>query len=158
MEIKIKNLQIKVPLNHNQIKAQIKAILLKEKIKDANLCFVFVGHQTIRAFNRKFLKRNYATDVLAFESEFDHWIKRKNQAIAGDIVISTDAALKNHKEFKTTVSEELALYIIHGILHLIGYDDHNKKDILKMRKKECELMDVLGDKVQKIITVNVSRG
>lgn len=88
---------------------------------------------------------------MAFESESDQRKRRENKTVSGDIMISTDAAVKNHKEFKTTVSEELTLYIVHGILHLLGYDDHSKKDILKMRKKEKELMSELGNKAQKTL-------
>ncbi len=66
---------------------------------------------------------------------------RKNDfVLCADIVISTDAVVKNAKEFKSTTNKELVLYLIHGILHLCGYDDHSPKDINRMQKRENELL------------------
>ena len=84
----------------------------------------------IRKDHKKFLKCAYATDVLAFET--------------GDIIVSVDAAIKNAKHFKADLNRELVLYMIHGLLHLLGYDDHHQKDILLMRKKEAELLKKVG--------------
>jgi len=64
--------------------------------------------------------------------------------LQGDIIISTDAVVANARKFKTSPQHELSLYIVHGILHLLGYDDHAAKDITRMRKKERELMKLLG--------------
>ncbi len=61
-----------------------------------------------------------------------------------DIFISTDAALKNMRRYNTTLEKELILYIIHGILHLAGYDDKHPDDIKKMRKREQELLGVVA--------------
>jgi len=74
-----------------------------------------VSSQKIRAFNKKFLNRNHATDVLAFDmSNGSSDIKTKT-SLVGDIIISTDAAIQNAKIFGTSVKQELLLYIIHGI-------------------------------------------
>jgi len=113
-----------------------------------------VTRQRIQAFNKKFLRRSHSTDVLAFDARDPgscrHNPKRKADGIAGDIIISTDEALKNSRIFKTTLSRELALYMVHGILHLLGFDDHRPKDIVQMRKKEQALLDYLGATTEKI--------
>lgn len=70
----------------------------------------------------------------------------------GDIVISTDAVIKNARIYKTTHPQELMLYVVHGILHLLGYDDHAEKDIRRMRKKESELMGLLSQRINRTIT------
>ena len=64
--------------------------------------------------------------------------------LAGEIVISTDTAFKNARDCHTGIEEEITLYVIHGILHLLGYDDHAPLDIQTMRRKEKELMNFLG--------------
>ncbi|MBP9853447.1 MAG: rRNA maturation RNase YbeY [Candidatus Omnitrophica bacterium] len=148
MEIVITNLQKKIPLQVNPIKNIVQAILLYLKIKNSVLSVVFVSSQKIRALNKKFLNRSYATDVLAFDLS-----DTKNRSgLTGDVIISTDAIKQNAKKFKSTEQQELVLYIIHGILHLSGYDDHNSKDIRRMRLKEQEILEYLGKTVNNTIS------
>jgi len=154
MEITFKDHQKKVPLNSSQIIKITKLILRHEGVQKATLSIVFVSHQKIKALNKRYLHRNHATDVLAFDlSEKlsrNKKIIRKPKEVTGDIIISTDAALKNIKRFNTALTRELALYIVHGILHLLGYDDHRAVDIKKIRKKEQEILGYLGTKIQKL--------
>jgi len=98
------------------------------------------------------------TDVLAFDlrecrdsSRAVLTGKRKNE-IAGEIIISTDAAIRNSRIYKTSMDKEIVLYIIHGILHLLGFDDHKPNDVQKMRKKEADILDYLGSKTKKVIS------
>ena len=91
-----------------------------------SISILFVTNSIIRQLNKKFLGRHYATDVLAFET--------------GDIVVSVDMAIENAKHFKTDLKRELVLYVIHGLLHLLGYDDHRPKDIALMRQKEIQCL------------------
>ncbi len=77
--------------------------------------------------------------------------RKKIDFLAGDVIVSTDAAIKNSRIYATTLSRELALYVIHGILHLMGYDDHKTQDVKEMRKKEQEILAYLGVKAEKIV-------
>ncbi len=139
MDIVVENLQKKVALNRPQIKTLVTTILRHEAVKDYSLSVVFVTRQKIQALNKQFLKRSYATDVLSFDLRQE----KKDRKLVGDIIISTDAVIKNAKIYKTTVPKELTLYVIHGILHLLGYDDHLPKDIARMRRKEEKLLSLL---------------
>lgn len=94
----------------------------------------------MRALNRQFLKKDHVTDVLSF----DYSDGKARGTLKGEVVICAPVAERNAKSFGTTVQKELALYVIHGILHLLGYDDHRAADIRKMRRREVELMKVLG--------------
>jgi len=143
MEIITKNLQKKLPLNLPQITKIAKQILRYEGIKSSELSIVFVTSQKIRAFNKKFLNRNYTTDVLAFDMGDQNTSIKMKAVLFGDIIISTDAAIQNARMFKTLVEYEITLYIVHGILHLLGYDDHKREDIKNMRSKEQELLEKL---------------
>ena len=71
--------------------------------------------------------------------------------LTGDIIISTDAAINNSKIYNTSIHKEISLYIIHGILHLLGYDDQNNIDVQKMRDKEQKLLEYLGNRVNNVI-------
>ena len=153
MEILVENLQKRVALNPPQVLKIAKTILQHEGVKKVSLSIVFVTRQKIQALNKKFLHRTYSTDVLAFDARENVSARnrRKPQEIAGDIIISTDEAFKNSRIYGTALSKELALYVIHGILHLLGYDDHVPTDVKKMRQKEQELLNYLGRKTNTVI-------
>jgi len=151
MEVQVNNLQKKLKLNSPKIIQIVKSVLKYQGLKTANLSIVFVSSQKIRALNKKFLKRNYSTDVLAFNlggngSPKKGKTPKKQEEVNGDIVISTDAVIKNALEYGTTQKEELILYLVHGILHLLGYADYRPADIKRMRKKEQEILDYLRKK------------
>jgi len=96
------------------------------------------------------LRRNYATDVLAFDLKEDI-DKPKMKSLSGDVIISTDAALKYCRINKASIKHELILYVVHGILHPNGYDDHSSKDTAKMRKREEKIMTILGKRIEKAV-------
>jgi probable rRNA maturation factor len=91
-----------------------------------------VNNPIIKKFNAKFHKTKYATDVLAFNLSTD------KKVILADIVVSVDMAKKQAVIFKTTPNYELFIYLAHGVLHLLGYNDNNKRQAAIMRKKESK--------------------
>ena len=135
VRITIKNLQKKVFIQPQKIKKIINNVLKKERAKDRgeiNICFI--NDALIRKLNKKYLKQDSFTDVLAFNIGNPE----EKGGLYADILISADTALRNAKIFKTTPSYELKLYSIHGLLHLLGYDDHSLKDQKIIREKELE--------------------
>ncbi|MFH0913009.1 MAG: rRNA maturation RNase YbeY [Candidatus Omnitrophota bacterium] len=141
MKITIKNLQNKVPVNPKRIIKIVQKVLFKESIKKSGeITVCFVNDKKIKALNSKYLNRNNPTDVIAFNIT-DAEDKRH---IFADIAISADTAVANARAFKTTPLFELYLYVIHGVLHVLGYDDRKKSDKLLMRKKEEQILKVLG--------------
>ncbi|HLF17381.1 MAG TPA: rRNA maturation RNase YbeY [Candidatus Omnitrophota bacterium] len=145
MAVQAENYQKKIRLNLPKIRQIARTIIRRKGIAQATLTVVFVTATKIRALNRKFLKRTYTTDVLAFD------LGTSRKCLAGDVIISVDAASANAKTYGTGVSQELALYLVHGILHLLGYDDHRKKDIVRMRREEKKLMAFIGPKIPSIV-------
>lgn len=136
MKITIKNLQNKLSIHPLKIKNLINKIIKGEKRKESgwiNICFV--DNSRIKKFNAKFLKTNSATDVLAFN------LGDGKEIILADIMISTDKAIEQAGNFKTNPNYELLLYIAHGVLHILGFDDHTKNQIKIMRKKESEYVN-----------------
>jgi len=136
MKITIKNLQNKLAIHPRKIKNLIQKILKGEQAEGSgwiNICFV--NDALIKKFNAKFLKTNSATDVLAFN------LGNGGENILADIMISTDTAIKQASIFKTTPDYELLLYLAHGILHILGYNDRTRTQIKLMRKKENEYVN-----------------
>ena len=80
----------------------------------AEITLCLVNDPKIRGLNLKYLGEDIPTDVLAFDA-------------TGDIVISTDTAIRNAAIYKTSPVYETYLYVVHGVLHLLGYDDRNPK-------------------------------
>lgn len=135
VRITILDLQKKILINPGRIKRIVNNVLKLEKAKSkGELTISFTTDALIQKLNKKYLKKNAPTDVLAFDITTP---KEKKELIA-DIVVSTDTALRNAKVFNTTPFYELNLYSIHGLLHLLGYDDHSSKNRKLMRKKELK--------------------
>lgn len=70
-------------------------------------------------------------------------MSKKDYTLDGEVIISAQTAKRNAREFKTSTRDEIMLYVIHGILHLLGFDDHSSSGIKKMRAKEKELMALI---------------
>ena len=135
MDITVKNLQSKFPVLSSHIKTAVLKVckelrLLKQK---SEISVVFVSRQRMRSINKKYLGHDYVTDVITFDY----------RNLYAEIIICPSAARANAKKFKTSMEKELILYVIHGLLHLAGYDDRKPKDIQRMRLKEKQLLDRL---------------
>ena len=117
----------------------VKGIFSLEKRSFDNLNILFTDDEEIRELNNKYLAHNYSTDILTFGYDEDE----------SDIIISVETVKSNSKTFKTTFKNELFRVIIHGLLHLCGYDDVTKDEkdairkledsYLKIFKQECSI-------------------
>tara|TARA_B100000686_G_C16396751_1_gene765207 strand:- start:140 stop:523 length:384 start_codon:yes stop_codon:yes gene_type:complete len=110
--------------------ALIEEILIQEKTKMSSLSVVLSNKKYLNMLKKKYFDVDQYTDVIAFNLEDD------GTQIEGEIYISIDDVLENSKLFSTSFDNEFKRVFIHGILHLIGYDDNNKKNIKIMRKLE----------------------
>jgi len=141
LRIIIKNLQSKVPVNSEKIVKTVQKVLSSEGIKKSGeITLCFVNDRKIKELNLKYLGKNNPTDVITF----DIAEPKRPDKIFADIVISTDRAIDNAGVFHTRPLFELYLYVIHGVLHILGYDDKTKKDKLLMRKREANLLRILN--------------
>lgn len=107
----------------------IKNLLRKEGKKLGEINITFTGNPGILEINQKFLDHNYYTDIITFN------YCTKN-VVSGDLLISVDQVDLNSRKYKTIFERELLRVIIHGVLHLVGYNDTNEDEIEIMRKKE----------------------
>ena len=97
------------------------------KIGDINI--IFCSDNYILDVNMKYLQHDYFTDIITFDY-------CEGKVLSGDLFISVDSVRENSIEFGTDFEEELHRVIVHGVLHLIGYDDHTEEDKTVMRQKE----------------------
>ena len=135
VEITVIDLQKKIPVYPQKIRKLILETLKKEGLKKrGEITVCFTNDALIRKLNARYLRKNKPTDVLAF----DITNSKDKRQLSADIVISSDTAIRNARIFKTTPFYELSLYSIHGLLHLLGYDDHSRKNKKIMRGKELK--------------------
>lgn len=94
-----------------------------------DISIIFCSDNYILDINQKYLQHDYFTDIITFDY-------CEGDKLSGDLFISIDSVKENAMEYGSEFSDELNRVIVHGILHLIGYDDHTEEDIAMMRKKE----------------------
>lgn len=139
MKISVVNSQKKIKIDAERLKntADTALALLGENTRMLSVCVV--DDAQIAKLNRKYLRADRATDVIAFSMDEGEGIKGSD-AVIGDVVISAEQALKQSKRFKISLRDELDLYLVHGILHLVGYDDLKSRDKKKMEKRQKEIL------------------
>ena len=139
----------------NAIKNWIKEIILSKNRRVGDINYIFSNDEYVLEVNRKYLGHDYYTDIITFDtSEYDDEIADNQiDKVSADIIISLDTVAANAITYGTDFPQELYRVIIHGILHLIGYDDLNEADSCRMRKAEDEALallpkfGILGDQV-----------
>ena len=111
------------------------------------LQIVFVNSEGIKNINVEFLKHDYSTDIITFS------YSEEKMKFDGEIYISVEDAKENAKKFGVSLNNEIIRLIIHGILHLLGYNDIDKKEKAVMKKMENKLVDSFKtfDKKNKVI-------
>lgn len=132
-------------LNRRKLERIVTFVLQKIGINDAELSIVFTTDSNIKRLNLLYRKQNRPTDVLAFSMREGKRLK-KDSSILGDIVISVDRAKEQAKRFKSSFRKEIYLYIIHGLLHLVGYDDRKNLSRKRMHEKEAQLLNLLWER------------
>lgn len=142
-EIKVKNLNKKHRISEKFVEKIAKDILkFLGKKRVTILDIVFLSDTAIRPLNRRYRYSDRATDVLSFDL-----------GNCGQILISSDTALRNSRIFKTSFEEEIVLYVIHGILHLSGYVDETGPEKNRMSKKENLILKKLcRERFSKVLT------
>jgi probable rRNA maturation factor len=129
---------IALKIDTAQIQKILKDILKNEHRSETVFNFIFVDNKEISRLNRKYLKRNRITDVIAFPLRDKKGPPTDN--IDGEIVISVEVAHRQSQLRKVSLNYELLLYCIHGLLHLIGYDDQTKTKYRVMEQKQLHYL------------------
>ena len=143
MEIQIDNRQKRHPLPTPTVLKKAQAVLNALGNPEAELSVVITDDDEITQLNETYLKRTGPTNVISFpmtEGEFG----RITPNLLGDVVISMDTAWQEAKQAGLSLEERFTQLLIHGILHLVGYDhEHDEQQAREMEKKEAEILAIL---------------
>ncbi len=144
MEIFIKNDYPKIKVDAHEIKRQIGTVLDSLLCNEHEISILFVGDQGIRDLNHQFRDVARPTDVLSFPQILEGKPKIPGAPVLGDVAISLETARRQSEEHGLSLEEELTLLLIHGILHLLGYDhEMSDREEERMRKKTRELFELI---------------
>lgn len=105
---------------------------------EGEVCITFVGDEEMRELNSRFRSLHRTTDVLSFPQDGG-----PAQDILGDVIISVDTARRNALRYNESLKDEVLRLIVHGMLHLFGFDHKKAADRARMRAKEDELLKVI---------------
>jgi probable rRNA maturation factor len=132
------NQQNRWPVKIPPLESALRSVLEGEGIRQADISLAIVDDPTIHQINKQFLEHDEPTDVISFLLEQD------GDRLDGDILISADTAAHSADEYSWNLADELLLYTIHGMLHLVGYDDLVPAKKRQMRQKERHYLAKFG--------------
>ena len=141
MSIQIASHQRLAPIDRKALRA-VATRLLRNHGKPPDLSICYVDDDAIRDLNARYLGRHDTTDVLAFP--LDGGPAPEGASPLGEVVVSVETAIAEAARRGIPAEAEIALYTIHGVLHLLGYDDHDPEDTKEMRRAEQEAMEAAG--------------
>jgi probable rRNA maturation factor len=142
MPIYLKNNQKSIRLDRRKIRRELNRALLLLGCQTAEVSVLFVGDRKMRSLNFRFRQKDKTTDVLSFPmSEGQHDVAG---SVLGDIVVSVPRAALQAGQYGVPLHDEMLRLLLHGLLHLLGYDheidEYQKR---RMKKKEKELFDAV---------------
>lgn len=144
MPISIQNRQKKQEVDTGRLRRSLKRLLKELHCREIEVSLLLVDDDQIREINRTYLKRDRPTNVISFsmtEGSFGHI----HPEILGDIILSTETAARDARTFGLDFMDEMEFLLIHGLLHLIGYNHENTgaEQTEKMKIRERELFFML---------------
>ena len=139
--------KLDIPEDWEEKMEHVVAVCLKEEEipEKAQVDLLFVDNDQIHEMNLEYRNKDTATDVLSFPMyEADEEIDDEEEILFGDIVISLERAEEQRQEYGHSLEREVMYLLVHGLLHLAGYDHMEEEDKRQMRKREEELLAVIG--------------
>jgi rRNA maturation RNase YbeY len=116
-------------------------VALNERKSIEHISYIFCSDEYLLDMNRRYLQHDYYTDIITFPYQ-------QGDVLESDIFISVDRVRENARLFAIPFEEELRRVMVHGLLHLAGYDDHADEKTTEMRQKEEEYMRTFSDFLQ----------
>jgi probable rRNA maturation factor len=143
IQVDLANEQTRHNIDEELVCRAVRTVLEGEQIPDVIVSLAVVDDPTIHKLNREYLGHDYATDVLSFLLS-DALPSDTSAPLEGEVIVSADTASRRAAEFGWQMQDELLLYVIHGTLHLAGFDDKTDADRAVMRAKEEQYLRSLG--------------
>lgn len=138
LRIEIINLMRSFRPDRRLIRQAVKRVLRRYQIDTACLNIVIVDDETISELHGRYLNDPSPTDVLSF------LLEAASGYLEGEVIVSAETAKRQAKSFGVEIGQELLLYVIHGTLHLVGYDDQTASDRRRMRRAERQIFEEIG--------------
>jgi rRNA maturation RNase YbeY len=107
----------------------IKKVIAKEQKISGDLSFIITDDESLKKINVEFLEHDYYTDVITFNYN-------EGDCISGEVYISLERVAENALNYNVSLNNELMRILIHGVLHLVGYDDRDDESRSEMRRME----------------------
>lgn len=154
-QINIQNTQNHIAIDEGLIQEAVCYLLQTEKVSQADISLAVFDNPAVRALNQQYLEHDYDTDVLSFlldcqtDSGSDPGqptpeIRGAGKILEGEVIVSAEMAVSLAKKYQWSAEHELLLYVVHGLLHLCGYDDLSEDELQLMRKREQQIFDHWG--------------
>jgi len=144
MEILINNEFSEIKVDARKIEQQIGKVLISLDCNEHEISILFIGDQGIRDLNHQFRNIDRSTDVLSFPQILAGELEIPGALVLGDVAISLETARCQSEKHGLSFEEELTLLLIHGILHLLGYDHEvSDQEEERMRSKTRELFSLI---------------
>lgn len=133
-------------LDAKTLRRLIRHVVSAEGASLVHLSLVLTDHETVRHLNQSYLDHDYDTDVLSFslrEGPAPSAASEGDNGVEGEVYVDLDTAAERHDEFDTSFEHEAYRYVVHGLLHLIGYDDAQPSGQATMREKETQYLEAV---------------
>ena len=127
------------PVDRRGLKRLVRSVLEGEGAPDASVGLLLTGDEAVRVMNHTWRGRDKATDVLSFPDDGEG-----DSGYLGDIAVSMDRAVEQAPRFSATFEQEVARLVVHGLLHLLGYDHHSPSEGRRMKAKERHYLAALA--------------
>ena len=124
-------------LDEDTLDRLIRHVVAAENGTLVHVSIVLSDHATVRRLNQDYLDHDYNTDVLSFSLQKEP----STNAVEGEVYVDLDTAAERHDEFDTSFEREAYRYVVHGVLHLLGYDDATEEGQETMRARENLYLD-----------------
>jgi probable rRNA maturation factor len=133
--VEVGDTQGHLKVDHEALTHLVRRLLEAEGVARALVSVVLVDNATIRDVNRRHLGHDWPTDVIGFRLS-----EAREPTLTGELVVSTEMAAETAREAGVDPWAELALYVVHGLLHWCGYDDQTAAGAAAMRRREDEIL------------------
>jgi len=137
-DISLTNQQSRYDVDERRLMDAARAVLQDSAYSSGAISLAIVDDATIHELNRRHLEHDWPTDVLSFVLDDD------GDNLEGEVILSADTAAAAAEELGSSAAEEQLLYVIHGMLHLVGYDDKSEADAQRMRSAEVRFLHEFG--------------
>lgn len=150
-DIQVADTQTLLQVDPDRVVDVLRAALQAQQVVRAEIAVAIMSDAEIHAVNRDHLQHDYPTDVISFlyaatpepdsDSHFPH-LHGAGQCLDGEILVSAETALRIAREVNWPPEAELTLYLVHGLLHLCGYDDLTPEEQAVMRDRERAILQI----------------